>query len=107
MGDWVEACAAGDVDLEDVIPIEIAGQQYVIIRSPEGDFYATDGFCTHERFPLAAGYVMGSTIECAKHNGTFNYKTGEGLEAPVCVKLKTYRAKVEDGRVLIELDQTQ
>jgi 3-phenylpropionate/trans-cinnamate dioxygenase ferredoxin component len=103
MGHWVEACAADDVDPEDVIPVEIGGQQYAVIRSAEGDFYATDGYCTHERFPLAAGYVMGSTIECAKHNGTFNYKTGQGLEAPVCVNLKTYPAKVEDGRVLIEL----
>ncbi len=103
MGEWIDACAVGDVDCEDVIPVEISGHQFAIIRADDGDFYATDGFCTHERFPLAAGYVMGSTIECAKHNGTFNYKTGQGLEAPVCVNLKTYRTRVTAGRVFIEL----
>ena len=103
MGDWIEACAADDIDVEDVLPVEIAGRQYAIYRSAESTFHATDGFCTHERFALAAGYVMGSTIECAKHNGTFNYKTGQALEAPACINLKTYRTKVEGGRVLIEL----
>jgi 3-phenylpropionate/trans-cinnamate dioxygenase ferredoxin component len=102
--DWVKACGADDVDLEDVIPVEIHGHQYAVYRSRQNAYFATDGYCTHERFPLAAGFVMGTTIECAKHNGTFNYQTGEGLEAPVCVDLKTYPVRVEDGTVFIRLD---
>jgi 3-phenylpropionate/trans-cinnamate dioxygenase ferredoxin component len=101
---WVEACSADDVDLEDVIPVDIEGHQYAIYRSPDNQFYATDGYCTHERFPLASGFVMGAIIECAKHNGTFNYKTGEGLEAPVCVNLKTFPVKVERGTVFVKPD---
>ena len=47
---------------------------------------------------------MDDIIECPKHNGRFNYKTGQALRAPVCVNLKTYPVKVEAGRVLIQLD---
>lgn len=36
-----------------------------------------------------------------KHNGRFNYKTGEAKGAPVCINLKTYPAKVVDGDVYI------
>jgi 3-phenylpropionate/trans-cinnamate dioxygenase ferredoxin subunit len=44
---------------------------------------------------------MDEIIECPKHNGRFNYKTGEAKGAPVCVNLNTYPVKVENGTVFI------
>ena len=46
---------------------------------------------------------MGNLIECPKHNGQFDYRTGEAMRAPVCVNLKTYPVKVEGGKVFIDL----
>jgi 3-phenylpropionate/trans-cinnamate dioxygenase ferredoxin subunit len=46
---------------------------------------------------------MDNVIECPKHNGQFDYKTGEAIRVPACVNLKTYRTKVENDRVLIEI----
>jgi 3-phenylpropionate/trans-cinnamate dioxygenase ferredoxin subunit len=46
---------------------------------------------------------MNHIIECPKHNGRFNYKTGAALGAPVCVNLKTYAVKVEGDTVYIQL----
>jgi 3-phenylpropionate/trans-cinnamate dioxygenase ferredoxin subunit len=57
--------------------------------------------CTHEQAHLSDGLVMDDVIECPKHNGRFNYKTGAPLGAPVCVALRTYPTKVEGGRVFI------
>jgi 3-phenylpropionate/trans-cinnamate dioxygenase ferredoxin subunit len=104
MGQWVEACAVGDVDEEDLIRFDHGGHVFAIYKSPEGGFYATDGVCTHEHALLPDGLVMGDIIECPKHNGRFNYKTGEAKGAPVCVNLRTYAARVEDDVVLIEVD---
>jgi 3-phenylpropionate/trans-cinnamate dioxygenase ferredoxin subunit len=42
---------------------------------------------------------MGDIIECPKHNGRFNYKTGEAKGAPVCVNLKTFPIKTEADTV--------
>lgn len=103
MSIWTEACCVDDVDEEDVIPVTLGGVDYAIYRSPDGEFFATDGHCTHEKFVLADGLVMGDIIECPKHNGRFDYKTGEGKGAPICENLKTYQVKVEDGSVLIDL----
>jgi len=52
---------------------------------------------------LADGLVMDDIIECPKHNGRFNYKTGAARGAPVCVNLKTYPVKVEAGAVMIQI----
>jgi 3-phenylpropionate/trans-cinnamate dioxygenase ferredoxin component len=101
MADWIDACSTDDVEEEDLIRFDHAGRTFAIYRSPEGDFYCTDGLCTHEQVHLEKGLVMDHIIECPKHNGRFDYRTGEAKGAPVCVNLKTYKVKVEGDRVLI------
>jgi len=101
---WVTACAANDIDAEDVRRFEHGGKSYAIYRSSDDKYYATDGLCTHEFAELADGFVMDNVIECPVHNGRFDYTTGKALGAPVCVNLKTYPVKVEDGQVLIDLE---
>lgn len=47
--------------------------------------------------------VMDGIIECPRHNGRFDIRTGTPKGTPVCVALGTYPARVENGRVLIEI----
>ena len=100
---WVEACAADAIAREDVERFDHGGRTYAIYRSAEDEYFATDGLCTHEEAHLADGLVMDDIIECPKHNGLFNYKTGEAKGAPVCVDLKTYPVRIVAGKVLIDL----
>jgi 3-phenylpropionate/trans-cinnamate dioxygenase ferredoxin subunit len=103
MADWVEACGAQDVELEEVIRFDHGSRTFAIYRSPEDEYFCTDGLCTHEKVHLCDGLVIDNVIECPKHNGQFDYKTGEAIRVPACVNLKTYRTKVENDRVLIEI----
>ena len=103
MAKWIEACAAADIDAEDVIRFDHGGRTFAIYRSPADEYYATDGWCTHEQAHLADGLVMDNLVECPKHNGRFDYRTGAAKGAPVCIDLKTYPVKLEAGRVLIDL----
>jgi 3-phenylpropionate/trans-cinnamate dioxygenase ferredoxin subunit len=103
MGTWVDACATDDVETEDVIRFLHADKILAIYRSPDDAFYCTDGICTHEQVDLSGGLVLDYVIECPKHSGQFDYRTGKALRAPVCVDLKTYPVKVEGGRVLVEV----
>ncbi len=104
MTNWVLACAVDEIDKEDVIRFDHGGASFAIYRSPEGAFFATEGLCTHEKVHLAQGLVMDDIIECPKHNGRFNYKTGEAKGAPVCVNLRTFAIKVEDGKVFLQTE---
>ena len=103
MSNWIEACEADEIEEEDVMRFDHAGRTFAIYRSPDDQFFATDGLCTHEKVHLADGLVMDDIIECPKHNGRFNYKTGEAKGAPVCVNLKTYPVKVDAGKVFIQI----
>lgn len=104
MGNWIEACNVDDVEVEDVIGVEINGSAVAIYRCPDGNFFATDGLCTHEQVSLADGLVMGHIIECPKHNGRFDYRTGDGRGAPISVSLRTYPVKVDANAVFVEID---
>lgn len=103
MAEWIEACGADDIEEEDLIRFDHGGKTYAIYRSPEDEYFCTDGLCTHEKVHLEDGLVMDYVIECPKHNGQFDYRTGEALRAPVCIDLNTYPVRVEGGRVFIEV----
>jgi 3-phenylpropionate/trans-cinnamate dioxygenase ferredoxin subunit len=100
---WLQACSVEDVETEDVLRFDHGESTFAVIRSPDGQFYATDGLCSHERAHLADGLVMGEIIECPKHNGRFNYLTGEAKRVPARVPLRTYPVRVEAGKVFIRL----
>ena len=103
MAEWIDACAVDDVENEEAVRFDKDGRTFVIIRSPDDEYFCTDGLCTHEKVHLADGLVMDYEIECPKHNGVFDYRTGEALRPPVCVDIATYSTKVENGRVWIRI----
>ncbi len=103
MADWIDICAKSDIDQEDLVTVEHGGRTYAIYHSPDGEFFCTDGLCTHEAVDLGDGLVMDYTIECPKHNGRFDYRNGEALGAPACVNLHCYNVRIQGERVEIEI----
>jgi len=101
---WIDACAADEIDEDDVVRFDNGGRTFAVYRTDDDRYFATDGLCTHEQVHLADGLVMGTIIECPKHNGRFDFTTGSAKGAPACVDLRTYPVKVEGGRVFIKID---
>jgi 3-phenylpropionate/trans-cinnamate dioxygenase ferredoxin subunit len=101
VSEWIEVCRVGDILREDVMRFDHGDRTFAVYLSPQDEYFATDGLCTHERTHLADGFVMDDIIECPKHNGRFSYKTGEAKGAPVCIDLRTYPVKIEAGKVFL------
>ena len=101
-GQWHRVCPAGEIDEEDVIQFDQGEASYAVYNTPKG-FFATGGLCTHEEAYLADGLVIGNVIECPLHQGRFDIPSGQAKSPPVCVNLKTYPVKLEDGQVYIRL----
>ncbi|MCP4381809.1 MAG: Rieske 2Fe-2S domain-containing protein [Hyphomicrobiales bacterium] len=104
MAQSVRVCSVADIEEEDVMRFDHGDQTFAIYRCPDGAFFATDGYCTHEGAHLGDGIVDGYEIECPLHFGAFDYRNGEPTVAPACVRLKTFPATVEDGAVFITID---
>lgn len=102
MAEWIEVCAADDIDDEDLIRWDHEGRSFAVYNTEQG-FFATDGYCTHECQHLADGMVIGTVIECPLHQGRFDIASGRALSPPVCEDLATYPVKVEGGIVFVRL----
>ena len=98
---WIEVCGIGEIEKADLIRFDHDGRTFAIYRTDDDRYYATDGLCTHANVHLSGGFVMDHIIECPKHNGRFDFTTGQAKGAPACVDLKTYPVKVEAGKVFL------
>jgi 3-phenylpropionate/trans-cinnamate dioxygenase ferredoxin subunit/naphthalene 1,2-dioxygenase system ferredoxin subunit len=59
--------------------------------------------CNHGSADLCDGYFDGHVIECPRHNGLFDIRTGQALRAPACVHLKTHELSIEDGKIFLHI----
>jgi 3-phenylpropionate/trans-cinnamate dioxygenase ferredoxin subunit len=104
VANWISAGRLDDIEQEGVRRLDHDGRTFAIYRSPDDEVFCTDGLCTHEKVHLADGLVMDYEIECPKHSGAFDYRTGEAKRLPACVNLKSYPARIEDGAVFVAVD---
>ncbi len=100
---WIDACSTDDIEAEAGLRFDHEGRTFAIFRNDKDQYFCTDGLCTHERVHLADGLVMENTVECPKHASIFDFTTGEVETPPAFEDLCTYTAKVENGRVLVDL----
>ncbi len=100
---WIEMCDSNILQKDDVLRFDHNHKTYAIYRTADGQFYATDGICTHGNAHLADGMVKGTLIECAKHNGRFDIRDGSPQRLPVCVGLKTYAVRESNGKLQLDL----
>jgi naphthalene 1,2-dioxygenase system ferredoxin subunit len=99
---WYRAAVTRDVPLEDVIRVEIGGRG-IALYNVEGRFYASDDACTHQRSRLSDGFVIDHVIECSRHQGRFDIRTGRALGAPVSRALAVHPVKVEGEVIYVGL----
>ncbi|HTV12546.1 MAG TPA: fatty acid desaturase [Acidimicrobiales bacterium] len=86
-----------------VVRIDREGSSYALYCLAANDFALTDGLCTHAGTHLADGHLEGHVIECPKHNGRFDVRTGEAIRRPATVPLRSYPVRTVGGRVVADL----
>lgn len=101
---WITACNLDEIEQEGAVRFDHGNRTYAVFRGPDDSVFCTAGLCTHEAVHIADGLVMDFEVECPKHAGAFDYRTGEAMRLPACVNLKTYPAEVVDGEVRVTLE---
>lgn len=78
-----------------------------LVRISEDQVRAVHNVCSHQQQPLHEGLVDEDegTLTCAAHASCFDLSTGESTGVPQVDPIPVYACKVEDGTVLVDLDQ--
>lgn len=100
----VDVCALADLDDEEGTAFLVAGRRISVVRLGD-DVYAIGDTCSHGEVSLSGGIVDADacTIECPKHGSEFDLRTGAARTLPAVRPVPSYSARVEGGRVLIEV----
>lgn len=81
---------------------EVGGRHLLIARL-SGETVVTDAMCTHGKANLADGVIVDGELECPRHNGRFNARTGEPTRRPCQQALTTWPCEVRAGTVFVHL----
>lgn len=81
---------------------KIAGHG-VVVANCDGEFHAIEDRCTHDDGPLGEGKLWGCIIECPRHGARFDMKTGQVKALPATRPVASYKVRVVDGMLEIEL----
>ena len=98
-------CGVDDVDAGTHIQVRVPDLGALAVYHVDGEFYVTADACTHMQASLGEeGALEGHTVQCTWHNGKFDIRTGAVLALPCPAPLKTYRVRVQERAVFVELE---
>ncbi len=86
----------------DMREVEVGDVTVLLVRL-DGEFYAVGGECTHFGAPLADGVIHNGSVRCPWHQACFDATTGELEEPPALDALSKFKARVEDGKVVVSI----
>lgn len=100
----VDVCALDALDDEEGTAFVVEGRKISIVRLGD-DVYAIGDTCSHGEVSLSGGIVDADacTIECPKHGSEFDLRTGAARTLPAVRPVPSYSARVEGGRVLVDV----
>ncbi|MHB8495602.1 MAG: Rieske (2Fe-2S) protein [Casimicrobiaceae bacterium] len=77
------------------------GERRILLANIGGRYYAADDTCTHEDASLSAGCLDGEWVKCPLHGSRFNVRTGEVVDEPAEVGLRTYPVRIDGNDIWI------
>ena len=86
------------------VAIEIAGRRLAVFRLGDRVF-AVDDRCSHRGFPLNDGTLGATSVRCRTHGACFNLESGAVERGPARRAIRTYRAEIVEGQVVIYLPE--
>jgi 3-phenylpropionate/trans-cinnamate dioxygenase ferredoxin component len=108
MGDlgMAPARAAG---VDEVLPgtmkmVSVRGQAILLVNV-DGTIHALQAYCSHEQEPLEDGFLFGDDLTCGLHGSRFSVATGNVLDPPATIPLRTYAVYMRGSEVWVDLDR--
>src|SRR5881397_3201149 len=102
----VKVARASDIPDGEARHFVVDGHEIAVVNCGDGELHAVDDICSHAHSHLSEGEVDCDfgTIECPKHGSTFDLETGRPRTLPATMPVRTYKVKVEEDDILIEVN---
>ncbi|HEY6041423.1 MAG TPA: non-heme iron oxygenase ferredoxin subunit [Anaerolineae bacterium] len=79
------------------------GDHRIVLADWEGTYFATQDLCSHDGGPLGDGELIEFEIECPRHGGRFDIRTGQVTALPPLMPIKTFPVRVQGDDIQVAL----
>jgi 3-phenylpropionate/trans-cinnamate dioxygenase ferredoxin subunit len=80
--------------------VEVGGVEIVLCHTLDKVF-AVQNLCSHAHEKLDCGRMKSGWLACPVHGARFNLETGDPINPPATMPIKTYEVRVEDGEISV------
>ncbi|MDQ1744677.1 MAG: 3-phenylpropionate/trans-cinnamate dioxygenase ferredoxin component [Pseudonocardiales bacterium] len=98
----IRVCALADLPPGEALRLDLE-PPVAVFHTEDGEVFAIDDTCTHQKASLAEGFLEGCEVECFLHGSRFDLRTGEPDGPPATRPVRTHRVDVVDGDILLSL----
>ena len=99
---WRDVASMAGFDATDAFAVDV-GRKRIALFQVEGEVYAIDDVCTHGDASLCEGFLEGHEIECPRHQGRFDVRTGAATCAPANEPVDAYPVRRDGDRIWIRV----
>ena len=103
MSEYLTVAHEGQVKKGQVKTFHINGHD-IALCNVEGTYFATQDLCTHDGGPLGEGELWDYNIECPRHGGRFDVRTGQVTALPPMFPIKTFPVRVEGDEIQVAFE---
>ncbi len=83
--------------------VRVKGKPILLVRKG-GKVFGVSNYCPHMGCTFERGILRDYMVMCPCHGWKFDVRTGEYIENKGAT-LQTYRCKVEDGKIYVEIER--
>jgi 3-phenylpropionate/trans-cinnamate dioxygenase ferredoxin component len=92
---WYRVPQAASLPCGEMRRVIVNGRPICVAHTESGGFFAIDDTCSHGRASLSKGWLDGHWVECPKHIGVFDLRTGEAVTEPATIPVAAYEVRVD------------
>jgi 3-phenylpropionate/trans-cinnamate dioxygenase ferredoxin subunit len=118
MAEFLEVPGGGELQSGQMKMFDVGNREILLARVGE-DFYAADDRCPHMGARLSEGKLEKTVVTCPRHHSQFDLVDGHavrwtdysGIKLSMAKAfksprpVKTYKVKVEEGKVMVEVGE--
>lgn len=100
MATWVRVADAAELIPGQPLLVTVDDEDITLYRVGD-EIYATEDLCSHAEASLAEGDQHGYLINCPRHGGQFDIRTGAATHFPAFSPIRTFSVKEENGAIYL------
>lgn len=101
MGDFRTVATVDQVPAGTMKVIDVEGRR-IALSHVDGAFYAMDDLCSHADASLGDGSLHGDEVECPRHGGRFNVRTGAAVRLPAVTPVVCHTVRVDGQNIQVQ-----